>query len=82
MWAGNEEHNQKHTMKRKHIQLLSIPAFPVAVETASSLRPYPVRFVMVPSVIGCLICARGVTTIKLGRGESRGLPGLLFVKLL
>jgi hypothetical protein len=27
MWAGNEEHNQKHTMKRKHIQLLSIPPF-------------------------------------------------------
>lgn len=82
VWAGNEGHNQKHTMKTKHIQFLPIPPFKVTVETASSLRPYPVRFVMVPNVIGCLICARGVTTIKLGRGESRGLPGLLLVKLL
>lgn len=80
--AENEGHNQKHTMKKKHIQFLSISPFTVAVETASSLKSYPVRFVMVPNVIGCLICARGVTTIKLGRGESRGLPGLLLVKLL
>lgn len=48
----------------------------------SRLRPYPVRLVMVPNVIGCLICARGISTIKLGRGESRGLPGLLLAKLL
>lgn len=43
---------------------------------------YPVRLVMVPRVMGCLIWARGSTTVRLGSGDSRGFPMLLFVKLL
>lgn len=43
---------------------------------------YPVRLVMVPRVMGCLIWARGTTTVRLGRGERRRFPGLLLVKLL
>ena len=45
-------------------------------------RPYPVRLVMVPSVMGCLIWARGSTTVRLGSGDSRGFPMWLLVKLL
>lgn len=81
IWAGNEEHNKNHT-KKKYVLFLFIQPYKTAVKKAPSLKPYPVRLVMVPNVIGCLICARGITTIKLGRGESRGLPGLLLVKLL
>lgn len=43
---------------------------------------YPVRLVMVPRVMGCLIWARGSTTVRLGSGDSRGFPMLLLVKLL
>lgn len=43
---------------------------------------YPVRLVMVPRVMGCLIWARGSTTVRLGSGVSRGFPMLLLVKLL
>lgn len=43
---------------------------------------YPVRLVMVPRVMGCLIWAKGSTTVRVGSGDSRGLPMLLLVKLL
>ena len=46
------------------------------------LRPYPVRLVMVPRVMGCLIWARGSTMVRLGSGDSRGFPMWLLVKLL
>lgn len=42
---------------------------------------YPERLVMVPRVMGCLIWARGSTTVRLGSGASRGFPMLLLVKL-
>ena len=81
MWAGNEEHNRNHP-KQKYALFSHIKPSKKAIQKESSLRPYPVRLVMVPNVIGCLICARGINTIRLGRGESRGLPGLLLAKLL